>query len=178
MGEKGWTSLERKRNLRWNKLQDVIPPEIGELKQLTHLDVGNNRLVGTIRELIRVEGCFPALRNLYLNSNYLTGGIPAQLANLTNLEILYLSYDKMAGIIPASIAHIPKLTYLYLDHNQFSVLERNVSDNSKQLKLFGHHADTNVKSCYRYIEGNAFRPGVNPIGVHKVVELSASDFLF
>lgn len=24
-------------NLRWNKLQDVIPPEIGELKKLTHL---------------------------------------------------------------------------------------------------------------------------------------------
>ncbi|KAF5946038.1 hypothetical protein HYC85_016266 [Camellia sinensis] len=48
-------------NLRWNKLQDVIPPEIGELKSLTHL---------------------------YLNNNYLTDGIPAQLANLTNLEIL------------------------------------------------------------------------------------------
>jgi len=25
------------RNLRWNKLQDAIPPEIGELKSLTHL---------------------------------------------------------------------------------------------------------------------------------------------
>ncbi|WZZ37156.1 hypothetical protein YC2023_020557 [Brassica napus] len=24
-------------NLRWNKLQDVIPPEVGELKRLTHL---------------------------------------------------------------------------------------------------------------------------------------------
>lgn len=24
-------------NLRWNKLQDTIPPEIGELKSLTHL---------------------------------------------------------------------------------------------------------------------------------------------
>lgn len=30
-----------------------------------HRDVGNNHLVGTIRELIRIEGCFPALRNLY-----------------------------------------------------------------------------------------------------------------
>jgi len=25
------------RNLRWNKLQDVLPSEIGELKKLTHL---------------------------------------------------------------------------------------------------------------------------------------------
>lgn len=29
-----WVSFS---NLRWNKLQDVIPPEIGELKRLTHL---------------------------------------------------------------------------------------------------------------------------------------------
>jgi hypothetical protein len=27
-------------------------------------DAGNNHLVGTIRELIRIEGCFPSLRNL------------------------------------------------------------------------------------------------------------------
>ncbi|KAM3379200.1 hypothetical protein P3S68_011614 [Capsicum galapagoense] len=72
------------RNVRWNKLQDVIPPEIGELKQLTHL---------------------------YLNNNYLTGGVPAQLANLTNLEILYLSYNRMTAVIPYNIAHSPKLTY-------------------------------------------------------------------
>ncbi|KAG6397784.1 hypothetical protein SASPL_144245 [Salvia splendens] len=29
-------------NLRWNKLQDSIPPEIGELKQLTHLYIEGN----------------------------------------------------------------------------------------------------------------------------------------
>ncbi|KAL8533410.1 hypothetical protein ACS0TY_009699 [Phlomoides rotata] len=155
-------------NLRWNKLQDSIPPEIGDLKQpthlylsfnnfkgkipkelanlpelrylqlhenrligripaelgtlpnLRHLDVGNNHLIGTIRELIRIDGCFPALRNLYLNNNYLAVGIPSQLSNLTKLEILYLSYNKMSRVVPFGVAHIPRLTYLYLDHNQFS----------------------------------------------------------
>ncbi|CAI9265448.1 unnamed protein product [Lactuca saligna] len=152
-------------HLHENRFIGRIPAELGTLRNLRHLDVGNNHLVGTIRELIRIEGCFPVLRNLYLNNNYLTGGIPAQLANLTNLEILYLSYNKMSGIVPAGLAHIPKLTYLYLDHNQLS----------------GRIPDAFYKHPYLkelYIEGNAFRPGVNPIGIHKVLELSDSDFLF
>lgn len=36
---------------------------------ICYRDVGNNHLVGTIRELIRIEGCFPSLRNLYVNPN-------------------------------------------------------------------------------------------------------------
>ncbi|KAH9722063.1 LRRNT 2 domain-containing protein [Citrus sinensis] len=150
--------------LQENRLTGRIPPELGILPNFRHLDVGNNHLVGTIRELIRFEGSFPVLRNLYLNNNYLTGGVPAQLANLTNLEILYLSHNKMSGTIPLALAHIPKLTYLYLDHNQFS----------------GRIPDAFYKHPFlkeMYIEGNAFRPGVNPIGIHKVLELTDTEFL-
>ncbi|KAG5522445.1 hypothetical protein RHGRI_034581 [Rhododendron griersonianum] len=151
--------------LHENRFTGRIPPELGTLQNLRHLDVGNNHLVGTIRELIRIEGCFPSLRNLYLNNNYLTGGIPTQLANLTNLEILHLSYNKMTGIVPFGPAHIPRLTYLYLDHNQFT----------------GRIPDAFYKHPFikeMYIEGNAFRPGVNPIGFHKVLEVSDTEFLF
>ncbi|KAL6529322.1 hypothetical protein OROGR_014945 [Orobanche gracilis] len=201
--------------LHENRLIGRIPPELGTLANLRHLDVGNNHLVGTIRELIRIEGCFPALRNLYLNNNYLTGGVPSQLANLTKLEILYLSYNKMSGVIPFGLAHIPRLTYLkpespissdlhiigirsaiincntkfmesltfcecrgrlreekftrtvvfYLDHNQFS----------------GRIPDTFYKHPFlkeMYIEGNSFRPGVKPIGDHKLLEIADSEFLF
>ncbi|CAH9128941.1 unnamed protein product [Cuscuta epithymum] len=109
-------------HLHENHFVGRIPPELGTLQNLRHLDVGNNRLVGTIRELIRIEGCFPALRNLYLNNNYITGGLPSQLANLTNLEILYLSYNRMTGIIPPTIARIPSLTYLF---GPQSVLRKN-----------------------------------------------------
>ncbi|KAB1995215.1 hypothetical protein ES319_D13G146700v1, partial [Gossypium barbadense] len=74
--------------LQENRFTGRVPAKLGTLQNLRHLDVGNNHLVGTIRELIRIKGGFLVLRNLYLNNNYLTGGIPAQLANLKNLEIL------------------------------------------------------------------------------------------
>ncbi|KAI5381570.1 hypothetical protein KIW84_UN0625 [Lathyrus oleraceus] len=63
--------------LHENRLMGRIPPELGTLQNLRHLDAGNNHLLGTIRELIRFEGGFPSLRDLYLNNNYFTGGIPA-----------------------------------------------------------------------------------------------------
>ncbi|KAL3824032.1 hypothetical protein ACJIZ3_020061 [Penstemon smallii] len=160
--------------LHENRLIGRIPPELGTLSNLRHLDVGNNHLVGTIRELIRIEGCFPSLRNLYFNNNYLTGGVPSQLANLTNLEILYLSYNKMSGVIPFGLSHatidllvrlLIDIVLMYLDHNQFS----------------GRIPDTFYKHPFlkeMYIEGNSFRSGVKPIGDHKVLELSDSEFLF
>ncbi|KAG9439785.1 hypothetical protein H6P81_019950 [Aristolochia fimbriata] len=147
--------------LHENRFSGRIPPELGNLPNLRHLDVSHNHLVGTIRELIRYEGSFLSLRNLYLNNNFLTGGVPAQLANLTNLEILYLSSNKMSGIIPSALANIPQLTYLYLDHNLFS----------------GRIPDALYKHPFlkvMYIEGNQFKPGVNPKGVPKVLERSPS----
>ncbi|KAL0327135.1 UNVERIFIED_CONTAM: Heparanase-like protein 2 [Sesamum angustifolium] len=148
--------------LHVNRLTGRIPPELGTLQNLRHLDVGNNHLVGTLRELIRFEGCFPSLRNLYLNNNYLTGGVPSQLANLTNLEILYLSYNKMAGIIPFGLAHIPRLAYLYLDHNQF----------------LGRIPDTFYKHPFlkeMYIEGNSFRKEEVKLTVRGATSIAKTD---
>ncbi|KAE9454423.1 hypothetical protein C3L33_13673, partial [Rhododendron williamsianum] len=175
--------------LHENRFIGRIPPELGTLQHLRHLDVGNNHLVGTIRELIRIEGCFPSLRNLYLNNNYLTGGIPAQLANLTNLEILHTTVLKIVQLTalllqaffiqqnvwyntiwPGLYSQIDVLVSLssdfqYLDHNQFT----------------GRISDAFYKHPFlkeMYIEGNAFRPGVNPIGIHNVLEVSDTEFLF
>ncbi|XP_043725203.1 probable leucine-rich repeat receptor-like protein kinase At1g35710 isoform X2 [Telopea speciosissima] len=176
-------------NLRWNKLQDVIPPEIGELKQLTHLYLSFNNFKG---EIPKEVANLPELRYLYLHENRFTGRIPPELGTLRHLRHLdvgnnhlvgtlrelirfegsfpalrnlYLSYNKMAGFIPSELACIPRLAYLYLDHNQFT----------------GRIPDTFYKHRYlkeMYIEENAFRPGVKPIGVHKLLEVSDAEFLF
>ncbi|CAE5957417.1 unnamed protein product [Arabidopsis arenosa] len=141
-------------HIQENHFTGRIPAELGTLQKLRHLDAGNNNLVGSISDLFRIEGCFPALRNLFLNNNSFTGGLPNKLANLTNLEILYLSYNKMTGAIPAALANIPRLTNLHLDHNLF---------NGSIPEAFYKHP--NLKDMY--IEGNAFKPDVKAIGAHQ-----------
>ncbi|CAL9056090.1 unnamed protein product [Musa banksii] len=151
--------------LHENRLTGKIPPELGNLKYLRHLDVGNNHLTGTLRDLIRNRAGFPSLRNLYLNNNQMSGGLPDQLANLTNLEILYLSYNKMIGPVTPKLVEIPRLTNLYLDHNAFT---GRIPD--------GFYKHSFLKELY--IEGNQFKPGAKPKGNHKVLDLIDTEFLF
>ena len=65
-------------NLGWNGLTGSIPPEIGNLTNLTEL---------------------------YLNENQLTGSIPSEIGNLTNLYGLSLRYNQLTGIIPDEICN-------------------------------------------------------------------------
>ncbi|WVZ11466.1 hypothetical protein V8G54_015996 [Vigna mungo] len=151
-------------NLRWNKLQDAIPPEIGQLKSLTHLYLSFNNFKGEIpKELANL----PDLRYLHLHENRLTGRIPPELGTLQNLRHLDAGNNHLVGTLRELIrieGCFPALRNLYLDHNQFS----------------GRIPDPFYKHLFlkeMYLEGNAFRPGVNPIGFHKVLEVSDSDFL-
>ena len=59
-----------------------IPPEIGNLTNLTQLYLYSNELTGEIPESI---GNLTNLTQLYLYSNELTGEIPKSIGNLTNL---------------------------------------------------------------------------------------------
>jgi hypothetical protein len=56
--------------------------------------------------------------NLY--NNDLTGSIPPEIGNLTNLIVLNLSYNQLTGSIPPEIGNLTNLTYLILRSNQLS----------------------------------------------------------
>ncbi|KAI8527538.1 hypothetical protein RHMOL_Rhmol12G0083100 [Rhododendron molle] len=167
--------------LHENRFIGRIPPELGTLQHLRHLDVGNNHLVGTIRELIHIEGCFPSLRNLHttvLKIVQLTAlllqtffiqqnvwydtiwpGLYSQIDILVSLSSDFQSIPQMRSSYYVFAMH------LYLDHNQFT----------------GRISDAFYKHPFlkeMYIEGNAFRPGVNPIGIHNVLEVSDTEFLY
>jgi len=62
-----------------NQLKGSIPSEIGNLTNLTALDLCNNQL---------------------------TGSIPSEIGNLTNLSKLKLEYNQLKGEIPESICNL------------------------------------------------------------------------
>ena len=67
---------------------------------------------------VTVEG--GDLTSLDLNNNQLTGPIPPEIGNLTNLQGLYLTYNELTGTIPAEIGNLTNLYWLNLLHNQFT----------------------------------------------------------
>ena len=57
---------------------------------------------------------------LWLDGNQLSGSIPSELGNLTNLRTLSLSNNQLSGSIPSELGSLAKLEVLWLDGNQLS----------------------------------------------------------
>ena len=55
-----------------------------------------------------------------LDSNSLSGTIPAELGNLHNLSSLFLSSNQLTGTIPAELGNLENLQYLFLAGNQLA----------------------------------------------------------
>ena len=55
---------------------------------------------------------------LYLHMNQLSGTIPPELGNLSNLERLYLGSNELIGTIPPELGNLSNLEFLDLPHNQ------------------------------------------------------------
>jgi Leucine-rich repeat (LRR) protein len=104
-------------SLRYNQLTGSIPPEIGNLTNLTYLDLYDNQLTGVIPPEI---GNLTKLTDLYLRSNQLTGTIPPEIGNLTNLTSLILYNNQLTGSIPSEIGNLTNLTQLFLGENKLT----------------------------------------------------------
>ena len=98
-------------------LTGEIPPEIGQLINLTLLDLGGNQLTGSIPSEL---GNLTNLTTLKLYYNQLTGPIPSEIGNLTNLTTLHLYGNQLSGDFFTAIAPLTNLEYLNFYSNQFT----------------------------------------------------------
>ena len=94
-----------------------FPPKIGNMKNLSQLNLHNNKLVGLIPSSL---GHVSNLASLTLSSNQINGSIHPEIGNMKNLIELYINNNNIVGQIPSTIGHLTKLQYLYLDWNQIS----------------------------------------------------------
>jgi Leucine-rich repeat (LRR) protein len=111
-------------DLSGNNLNGSIPASLGNLVNLTTLDLGlydddgiYNHLTGSIPSSL---GNLVNLTTLDLHGNQLSGSIPSSIGNLINLTSLDLSYNQLSSSIPASISNLENLTFLILRGNQLS----------------------------------------------------------
>ena len=103
--------------LKENQLDGEIPPEISYLINLTQLDLGGNQLDGEIPPEI---GYLTNLNILDLAGNQFTGAIPPEICNLPNLNELELGGNQLTGAIPPEIGNLSSLTFIHLEYNQFT----------------------------------------------------------
>ena len=85
--------------------------------QVTRLDLDENQLSGSIPAEL---GNLTNLQYLSLVVNQLSGSIPAALGNLANLQYLSLNGNQLSGSIPAELGNLTNLQNLSLSHNQLS----------------------------------------------------------
>ncbi|MXX90378.1 MAG: hypothetical protein F4205_04115 [Gemmatimonadetes bacterium] len=96
--------------LSGNALSGAMPPELGNLSSLTHLDLRANDLWGTIAPEI---GNLSSLTHLDLSYNRWAGAVPRELGDLNKLEVFDLSgCAYMSGPFPPELTSLADLTYL------------------------------------------------------------------
>jgi len=97
-----------------NNLEGLIPPEVGNLRQLIELHLSSNRLTGEIPNSL---GHCQELQEIKIDQNLLTGNIPMSLGNMKSLTMINLSHNNLLGVIPTPLANLQFLTGLDLSYN-------------------------------------------------------------
>ena len=95
-------------------LSGTIPPQLGNLTGLRHLNLSSNRLSGPIPPRL---GLLVNLRWLTLNRNQLSGSIPTHLGQLRELTNLRLDDNQLSGVIPSQFGNFTRLRKVYLKRN-------------------------------------------------------------
>ena len=92
------------------------------------LSGGVNNLSGSLpKEITQLTN----LRQLLLDSNYISGSLPDEIGNIKSLETVLLHTCSLTGKIPESLYNLSNLTVLYLNEND---LQGTISTNIGKLQ--------------------------------------------
>ena len=91
--------------------------EVDANGRVLKIDLHQNGLSGSIPAEI---GQLSNLTVLWLGNNQLSGPIPAELGGLSNLTSLFLSINQLSGSIPAELGALSNLNALTLESNRLS----------------------------------------------------------
>ena len=115
-------------NTSQDPLTGVIPPDIKHLAKLSNLRLSNNRLgsdkvgsadipYGGIPDEIAT---LTDLKTLLLDGNNLHGVIPTEIGNLSNLQALQLAGNRLTGTIPTELTMLERLAVISLSGNMLT----------------------------------------------------------
>ena len=127
--------------LSWNGLTGEIPPEIGNLTNLTKLWLYSNELTGEIPPEI---GNLTNLIEFYLWENQLTGEIPPEIGNLINLDGIDLHSNQFTGEIPPTVGNLTNLTYLNFSLNELTgEIPESICNLTIDFSIYNFHIEDN-----------------------------------
>jgi Leucine-rich repeat (LRR) protein len=89
----------------------------------TSVPIVGEQEISNCEDFVELWGVDYSIENtteLDLGGSGLTGEIPPEIGNLTNLERLYLHQNQLTGYIPQEIGDLTNLTKLDLSNNQFT----------------------------------------------------------
>jgi len=202
VNNKGWNTTINNVSSRWhglavspdgkviamymyeNNLTGVIPPEIGNMLNITDIDLHQNSIGGTLPKEIgnlskllyfqifanQISGSIPSeignlvrLEKLVLSDNNFTGQIPASMGNLVNLEVLSLNNNQLSGAVPTELTLLSRLANLSLAYNEFTSIPNlsTIASLSKlkveQNRLYFSHLEPNM-SILSNVVNSSYRP--------------------
>jgi Leucine-rich repeat (LRR) protein len=118
-------------SLQGNHLNGPLPNEIGLLSSLQVLQLSSNKIKGPIAKVVALN----KLKILDISLNDLSGSIPSEIGQCTDLTFLDLSYNSFSRSIPSEIGQCTDLTFLDLSYNSFS---RSIPSEIGQCKKLKH----------------------------------------
>nr|XP_043607084.1 probable inactive receptor kinase At1g48480 [Erigeron canadensis] len=126
---------------------------IGNLTQLQTLSLRNNRLSGAIPS--DLEQCSD-LRYLFLTNNQFSGEIPASFYRLSSLIRLDISSNSFSGEINPSFSNLTRLTHLYLEENQFTGQIPDISNNLLEFNVSRNRLNGSIPAGFERFPVNSF----------------------